>query len=143
MLKERLSNINKILSELIELTKKDIEDIKSAKHELVEESVEEKTRLVKSFESSKLELDAALVELVSKNPNKDLSELLGEDEKESLSALRQNLLLLQKLNKEYTKSVHVVKEFYDSLLNTIFKSEKNGAGYGSEFKPETVLKVRI
>lgn len=56
MLKQRLDEVNAILTKLIELTQEDIENIKIAKHDTVASSVEEKNKLISEFSAAKKNL---------------------------------------------------------------------------------------
>lgn len=95
MLKQRLDEVNAILTKLIELTQEDIENIKIAKHDTVASSVEEKTSLSLNLVLLK-KLDSALVEL-NNSSTKGLSELLDEEDKQKLDELKRTykLFILQ------------------------------------------------
>lgn len=117
MIKEHLGEAIEALKSVIELTNKDIENIKVAKHDEVMPHTQMKTKLLSEFEASKKALDAELVELAQANPNQNLADLLGDDVKEQLGELREVLLKLKDVNREYAKSVVVVKDFFDSLVS--------------------------
>ena len=78
-----------------------------------------KERLEAMIETNKKALDAELVKLASKHAEKNIAELLDDEIKDKLSELRTVLLELKDINREYAKSVVVVKEFFDSLLGVM------------------------
>ncbi|MDX1809886.1 MAG: hypothetical protein R3331_10130 [Sulfurospirillaceae bacterium] len=119
------SSINDI-DNLIELTKKDIEDIKEANHELVFERTKIKNDLVKAFENKKSLLDNELIKLVSENENSSLDAILNDEQKELLNNMKTKLTQLKEVNKEYAKFVVIVSEFYNTLLDKIFPRELEG-----------------
>ncbi|QQF52628.1 flagellar export chaperone FlgN [Campylobacter fetus] len=144
MLEKYLDDAVLYLEELIEITKADIENIKNADHSLVAEHTRLKSELIKKFENTKTLLDNELVKLAKANNGTDLADILCDDIKEKLSKLRESLVSLQKVNKEYAKSVIVVKEFYDSLLKSMFGSDSGSGSYGSEsLSPEQLFKLRV
>lgn len=124
MLKKQLDEVNEILTCLIAQTKEDIEKIKLANHDGLKENLENKNKLINEFVFSKKKLDETLIAL-SKNSNKDLSELLDDEDKAKLEILRQNLRTLHKVNKEYAKFVLIMKDFFDGLLGKIFQNKEN------------------
>ncbi len=126
MLKHYLKAIIKDIDNLIELTKEDIEEIKQANHEKIFNSSKIKDEIIVSFENKKSIIDAELIKISNQNPQKDLSEILDEETKEMLSAMREKLFELKKINKEYAQMVIAVSEFYNSLLDEIFPRELEG-----------------
>ena len=119
MIKKYLNASIECLAKIIALTKEDIENIKQAKHDEVGPHSELKTKLLTAFETNKKALDAELVKLASKHAEKNIAELLDDEIKDKLSELRTVLLELKDINREYAKSVVVVKEFFDSLLGVM------------------------
>ena len=107
------------MAKIIALTKEDIENIKQAKHDEVGPHSELKTKLLTAFETNKKALDAELVKLASKHAEKNIADLLDDEIKDKLSELRTVLLELKDINREYAKSVVVVKEFFDSLVGVM------------------------
>lgn len=138
MLNEYIDKVNGILSELIELTKDDLLNIKEAKHDGISESVDKKAKLSADFAIAKAELDRALIEL-SLSSDKELSELLSEEDKDKLALLKSYLQELHKLNKQYARLVLIIKGFYDRLLKAMFK---NGDDKGLP-TPSTLIKLEI
>ena len=119
MIKKYLNDSIERLAKIIALTKEDIENIKQAKHDEVGPHSELKTKLLAAFETNKKALDAELVKLASKHAEKNIAELLDDEIKDKLSELRTVLLELKDVNREYAKSVVVVKEFFDSLVGVM------------------------
>ncbi|EOF7236300.1 flagellar protein FlgN [Campylobacter coli] len=144
MLKQRLDEVNAILTKLIELTQEDIENIKIAKHETVASSVEEKNKLIAEFSTAKKRLDSALVEL-NNSSTKGLSELLDEEDKQKLDLLKKNLQTLHVTNKEYAKFVLIVKDFLDGLVNKMFDmNDGTNNAYGDKkTTPESIFKINV
>lgn len=143
MLKQRLDEVNAILTKLIELTQEDIENIKIAKHDTVASSVEEKTSLSLNLVLLK-KLDSALVEL-NNSSTKGLSELLDEEDKQKLDELKKNLQTLHTTNKEYAKFVLIVKDFLDGLVNKMFDmNDGTNNAYGDKkTTPESIFKINV
>ncbi|ECO7370853.1 flagellar protein FlgN [Campylobacter coli] len=144
MLKQRLDEVNAILTKLIELTQEDIENIKIAKHDTVASSVEEKNKLISEFSAAKKRLDSALVEL-NNSSTKGLSELLDEEDKQKLDELKKNLQTLHTTNKEYAKFVLIVKDFLDGLVNKMFDmNDGTNNAYGDKkTTPESIFKINV
>ncbi|HEB7537622.1 TPA: flagellar export chaperone FlgN [Campylobacter coli] len=144
MLKQRLDEVNTILTKLIELTQEDIENIKIAKHDTVALSVEEKNKLIAEFSAAKKRLDSALVEL-NNSSTKGLSELLDEEDKQKLDLLKKNLQTLHTTNKEYAKFVLIVKDFLDGLVNKMFDmNDGTNNAYGDKkTTPESIFKINV
>ncbi|EAI3817998.1 flagellar protein FlgN [Campylobacter coli] len=144
MLKQRLDEVNAILTKLVELTQEDIENIKIAKHDTVASSVEEKNKLISEFSAAKKKLDSALVEL-NNSSTKGLSELLDEEDKQKLDELKKNLQTLHTTNKEYAKFVLIVKDFLDGLVNKMFDmNDGTNNAYGDKkTTPESIFKINV
>lgn len=125
MLKQLLDKANKTLGELIAQTHKDIQNIKSANHSAVNESVIIKNKLIREFEATKKDIDKALVALAKDNEG-SLSQSLDANSKESLANMRSQLEELHKINKEYARHVVSVKEFFDTMLKQMFTPDDDG-----------------
>ncbi|DAB34127.1 MAG: hypothetical protein PWQ42_105 [Sulfurospirillum sp.] len=129
------------IENLIELTIKDIQDIKEAKHEAIFERTKIKNDLIRSFENKKSLLDNELLKLVNANKDKELEEVLDASQKEMLTLIKEKLLELKMKNKEYARFVVTVSEFYNSLLDSVFPRDMEGYQKANH-KPATLLKVR-
>ena len=147
MVKHYLDEAISELGELIAITKQDIENIQKADHSHVDDHSKKKTELVRKFEKTKSQLDNELVKLAQANAGTDLASILSDEIKDRLAQLRDSLETLQKVNKEYAKSVVVVKEFYDSLLKTMLGAQNpSSSGDGTKSSladAEKLLKLRI
>lgn len=142
MLKKYLDEAMGVLDELIAQTTEDIEKIKLADHSKVDDSVRRKNELVKKFESVKSLLDKELLRVSRENGGVNLSSILDDEVKSSLALMRSKLEELYSKNKEYAKYVVGVKEFFDSLLKNMFKSESGN--YDKEgLTPESLFKTRV
>ena len=142
MLKRYLDEAMGVLDELIAQTTEDIEKIKLADHTKVDDSVKRKNELVKKFESIKSLLDKELLRVSKENGGANLSSILDDEVKSSLALMRSKLEELYSKNKEYAKYVVGVKEFFDSLLINMFKSESGS--YDKEgLTPESLFKTRV
>ena len=142
MLKRYLDEAMGVLDELIAQTTEDIEKIKLADHSKVDDSVKRKNELVKKFESVKSLLDKELLRVSRENGGVNLSSILDDEVKSSLALMRSKLEELYSKNKEYAKYVVGVKEFFDSLLKNMFKSESGS--YDKEgLTPESLFKANV
>lgn len=143
MLKRYLDEAMGVLDELIAQTTEDIEKIKLADHSKVDDSVRRKNELVKKFESVKSLLDKELLRVSKENGGANLSSVLDDEVKSSLALMRSKLEELYSKNKEYAKYVVGVKEFFDSLLKNMFKSEQDGSYDKNGLRPESLFKTRV
>ncbi|MGP1484695.1 MAG: flagellar export chaperone FlgN [Campylobacter sp.] len=145
MLKEYLKEAIQILDELIILTDSDIKNIKEAKHSVVDESVKKKNELVKNFESAKSKLDKELVRVSKENNSTNLASILDDEVKSNLVLMRSKLEDLYSKNKEYARYVVMIKDFFDSLVASMFKDQNSGDGGYTKSKPtpESLLKARV
>lgn len=141
MLLHYLNNAITDIENLIDLTKKDIEDIKVAKHSEIFERGRIKNDLIQSFENKKSLLDNELMKLIKENGQKPLEELLETQQKELLAVMKMRLLELKVSNKEYAKYVITISQFYNSLLDSIFPRDMEGYKM-AQHKPASLLKIR-
>ena len=141
MLSHYLKTSIEDIENLIELTNKDIVDIKEAKHENVFKRTKIKNDLVKSFENKKSMLDNELIKLVKNSGNKPLEEILDASEKSMLEEMKNKLFTLKQKNKEYARFVVTVSEFYNSLLDSVFPRDMEGY-QRLNHQPASLLKVR-
>lgn len=130
MIEHHLSESIAILDKLIALTQEDIANIKVAKHGSVEQSVQQKSELIKNFQSTKKRLDDDLIKL-SDGGKKNLSQILSTTDKEQLGEFKKKLKILHDKNKEYAKLVLAVKNYFDGLVNAIFDE---GSGTDNAYK---------
>lgn len=141
MLSHHLNSAYQNLQDLISITQNDINDIKEASHDAQFDRVKIKEETLKSFENKKAMIDYEIARLMSENPQKDLSQLLSEDESRALSKMKDALSELREVNNHYAKMVLTVSSFYNSLLERVMPTEMDG--YTSKAsRNSSFLKVR-
>ncbi|MDD2382601.1 MAG: hypothetical protein PHN18_00270 [Sulfurospirillaceae bacterium] len=141
MLLHYLQNAVKDIDNLIDLTKKDIEDIKVANHNEIFGRIQIKNDLIQSFETKKSLLDNELVKILKESHETSLELLLNAEQKELLSLMKLKLSELKIINKEYAKFVVTISQFYNSLLDKIFPRDMEGYKMANH-KPASFLKIR-
>ena len=126
MLTHYLQQANEILSNLIETTRNDIEDIKSAKHDNIFSRTKTKEELVKSFENHKSLIDNEIAKMAQAAEGAPLDKILDDTQQALLNEMREKLKSLQKENKHFASMVIAVSEFYSSLINRLIPTEQVG-----------------
>ncbi len=129
------------IENLIELTKKDIINIKEAKHEDVFNRTKIKDELIKAFGNKKSLLDNELIKLVQLNDNKPLEDILDDSQKDMLNNMKDKLAELKSENKEYARFVVSISEFYNSLLDSVFPRDMDGY-QKQNHKPASLIEIR-
>lgn len=142
MLSRYLNDAIEDIKRLTKITNQDIQDIKLAHHEDVFNRTKIKNDLVISFEAKKALLDNELVLLTKANPDKNLSDIISEEDSQNLSKMKDCLMELHVANKKYAKFVVSVSEFYNSTLEAMFPSEVDGYNKNAT-KPANFLKVSV
>lgn len=142
MLSYQLENAIKDLDKLIHLSMDDIDDIKAANHNPQFDRIALKEEKIKSFEQKKAMIDHEIAKLITSEPNKPLSDLLGDEEHKQLESLKTHLSKLREVNQQYAKMVLSVGAFYNSLLEKIVPTQMQG--YQSvASKDASFLQVRV
>jgi len=141
MLKHYLEKAIDALERLIELTEKDIEDIKAARHDVMFDRLKTKEHSLVAFESHKALIDRTMAELIRRHPESELNALLDEETQRLLGRLRERLEALQEVNRRYARLVIVVGEFYNALYEEILPIERDGYT-GKSAKAASFLEVR-
>ncbi len=141
MLSHYLTSATKDIRSLIKLTEADIVDIKEANHTKVAERTSLKNDLIQAFITKKSLLDNELLKRVEASGGKELSQILIEEERDGLSAMKEALASLHAINKQYAKYVVTISEFYNSLLESMFPRDNDGYQKSTP-KPASLLKVR-
>ncbi len=118
MLTQKLTKTIEVLDRLIELTTKDIQNIKLAKHEEVFANIKTKEELAYEFSKLKSEVDQILVAR-----NKPIEEIFSPQEEELFNIFREKLLQFHKLHKHFSKLSLSVANFYNALLSQIKQSD--------------------
>ena len=139
MLSHHLQSALSDLRDIIRITK---EDIKEAKHDSQFERLSLKDEKIKSFEAKKAMIDHAISVLMSTNPQKELPELLNEEQHRALDELRNDLSELREINKEYAKLVLTVSNLYNAFLEKLVPTEMQGYNKVASKNP-SILEVRV
>lgn len=126
MLVKFLNDAISNLEELIMISNLDMQDIKQANHNAIFERLESKNNAIAMFERNKDLARDAMLKLSMENPNKSIDELLDSDAVLLIDKMREGLKSLRDINKSYAKSVVAVYEFYNSLLESIVPSQRDG-----------------
>ncbi|MDD2566614.1 MAG: hypothetical protein AB7U24_07780 [Sulfurimonadaceae bacterium] len=142
MLSHHLQSALSDLRDIIRITKEDIADIKEAKHDSQFERLSLKDEKIKSFEAKKAMIDHAISVLMSTNPQKELPELLNEEQHRALDELRNDLSELREINKEYAKLVLTVSNLYNAFLEKLVPTEMQGYNKVASKNP-SILEVRV
>jgi hypothetical protein len=142
MLSHHLQSALSDLRDIIRITKEDIADIKEAKHDSQFERLSLKDEKIKSFEAKKAMIDHAISVLMSTNPQKELPELLNEEQHRALDELRSDLSELREINKEYAKLVLTVSNLYNAFLEKLVPTEMQGYNKVASKNP-SILEVRV
>lgn len=126
MLSHYLENALKDLKDLIVLSEKDINDIKEAKHDAQFDRMPLKEEKIKSFEQKKAMIDHEISKLMTAHPDRQLPELLNEEQHQKLEELKRELNHLREVNQYYAKMVLGVSAFYNTLLERVVPTEMQG-----------------
>lgn len=126
MLIKFLSDAISNLEELIRISNLDLQDIKEANHDAIFQRLESKNNAIAMFDYNKDLARDAMLKLSKENPNKSIEDLLDSDTLALIYKMRQDLKALRHVNKNYAKSVLAVYEFYNSLLESIIPSQRDG-----------------
>jgi hypothetical protein len=136
----QLDSLISDIDRLIDLTYCDIELIKNAQHARISEHHHEKKVLISRFESNKAILNDSLQQLMAKNPDATLSDILPEEEQKLLDLFKTKLMELHEANKIYSKFVVSMNEFFNSLVSAILPMKEEGYAR-SQPKPAAFLQV--
>lgn len=142
MLSHHLQSALKDLRDIIQITESDIADIKEAKNDTQFERLSIKEEKLKSFENKKAMIDHEISSLMSANPDKDLPQLLNEQQHNYLSELKTELSTLHKVNKHYARLVLSVSNLYNTFLERVVPTEMQGYNKVAS-KNATLLEIRV
>ncbi|RDU58139.1 hypothetical protein [Helicobacter sp. MIT 99-5507] len=126
MLIKFLSDAISNLEELIKISNLDMQDIKEANHDAIFQRLESKNNAILMFDRNKDLARDAMLKLSKENPNKSIEEILNPEALMLIDKMRDGLKTLREINKNYAKSVVAVYEFYNSLLENIIPSQRDG-----------------
>ncbi|NPA58949.1 MAG: hypothetical protein GXO30_00570 [Epsilonproteobacteria bacterium] len=142
MLSHHLKSALSDLKDLIQITESDITSIKEAQHEPQFERLSLKDEKLKSFEMKKAMIDHEIASLVSRNPDKNLPDLLSDEQHLLLDELKLELNNLREVNKHYAKLVLTVSNLYNSFLEELIPTEMQGYKKVASKDPN-ILEVRV
>lgn len=142
MLSHYLKNALGDLRDLISFSEKDILDIKEAKHEAQFDRMRLKEEKLKSFEQKKSMIDHEISKLMTSNPDRELPELLDEEQHHYLDDLKNELSNLRTVNQRYAKLILGVSSFYNTLLERVVPTEMQGYNKVAS-KDASFLEVRV
>ena len=140
-MQQTLINTNKVLDNLIEITQKDIEDIKEANHEPLFQRNTQKEELIEKFSELKSQIDSILVS--RSESGLDIKDLISPEEDKLLDEFRTKLKEFYDIHKRFAKMAFSVTHFYNNLMNRINNCEPD-IGYKMNQKqtyPNLSLKV--
>ena len=141
MLSHHLEGALKDLRDIIQITESDIKDIKEAKNDTQFERLSIKEAKLKSFESKKAMIDSEISLLISNSPEKDLPNLLNEQQHKYLGELKVELSTLHQLNKKYARLVLAVSNLYNTFLERLVPTEMHGYNKVASSTP-SILEIR-
>lgn len=142
MLSNYLQNALIDLRELIKITQADIEDIRVAQHDPQFQRLSLKDEKLKSFETKKAMIDREISSMMTSNPNRQLPQLLNEEQHKLLEELKVELNTLREVNKSYAKLVLTVSNLYNTFLERLVPTEMQGYNKVAS-KDSTILQVRV
>jgi hypothetical protein len=142
MLSHHLQSALKDLRDLITITESDIADIREARNDQQFERLSLKEEKIKSFESKKAMIDHEISSLMTAYPDKNLPELLNEEQHKALDELKIELSNLREINKKYAKFVLSVSNLYNTFLERLVPTEMQGYNKVAS-KDSSILEVRV
>lgn len=142
MLSHHLQSALSDLRDIIKITESDIADIKEAKNDPQFERLSLKEEKLKSFENKKAMIDHEISSLMTANPDKDLPQLLNDEQHAFLDELKTELSTLREVNKKYAKLVLTVSNLYNTFLERLVPTEMQGYNKVASKDP-SILEVRV
>ena len=142
MLSHHLQGALRDLRDLVSITESDIADIKEAKNDQQFDRLSLKEEKLKGFESKKAMIDHEISKLMTTQPEKDLPELLNQEQHQALDELKIELANLRDVNKKYAKLVLTVSNLYNSFLERLVPTEMQGYNKVAS-RNAAILEVRV
>ena len=142
MLSHHLQGALTDLRDLINITQSDIDDIKEAKNDQQFERLKLKEEKLKNFETKKAMIDHEISSLMTTYPDKDLPQLLNQDQHNALDELKIELSNLREINKRYAKFVLSISNLYNTFLEKLVPTEMQGYNKVAS-KNAAILEVRV
>jgi len=121
MLKQTLKETNNKLTQLIDITHQDMEDIKEANHESLFERNKIKDNIVQQFIAQKNQIDSIL--LKRSESGLSLEDMLSEEESNLFDEFKVKLKEFSDTHRKFSKMALVVANFYNNLSNRVNKTE--------------------
>ena len=87
-------------------------------------------------------IDHEISKLMTTQPEKDLPELLNQEQHKALDELKTELANLRDVNKKYAKFVLTVSNLYNSFLERLVPTEMQGYNKVAS-KHAAILEVRV
>lgn len=97
---------------------------------------------LKSFEQKKAMIDYEISTLMTTNPDKELPQLLNQEQHVLLDELKLELNNLRIVNKQYAKLVLIVSNLYNTFLERLVPTEMQGYKKVASRDP-SILEVRV
>ncbi len=139
-LREQLDTLIGDIDRLIDLTYADIELVKRARHAEITEHHHQKRLLISRFERNKNLLNETLRQMTLHHPEKPISEVLPDEERQRLDRFKEKLQELHEANRIYGKFVVSLNEFFTSLVSAILPMKEEGY-HPTQPKPAAFLRV--
>ena len=136
MLIQKLNESIQILNSLIEITKRDIKNIKKAHHQEIFNNMKQKEELAKEFSNTKNDID-----LILSKRNKPIEEIFSYKEKEIFEEFKKKLIEFSTLHKKFSKLVTSVANFYDTLIQQI--AGEKSTNYNNNFFKNSNLSIKV
>lgn len=112
------------LCELISLTTLDIADIKRANHSEIFSRAAQKTAVLQNFHDKKNLAQQEIQSLKNAaDPKAGALDFLNDESRALIDLLRENLEILKAQNEEFARLSFYIKEFYDSMLDSMFPQD--------------------
>jgi hypothetical protein len=87
-------------------------------------------------------IDHEISTLMSEQPDKDLPQLLNQEQHDALDELKIELSNLREINKKYAKLVLSVSDLYNTFLERLVPTEMQGYNKVASKDP-SILEVRV
>ena len=142
LLTYHLDGALKDLEEIIQVTQLDIADIQEAKADEQFKRLALKEEKIASFEAKKAMIDHEISKLMTSHPNKELPDLLDEEQHTKLDELKKNLQILKEVNQKYARMVLAVSALYNDFLEQLVPTEMDGYERVASKDP-SLLEVRV
>jgi hypothetical protein len=117
MIKSHIDKMIIDVNELIDIIASDIEDVKFAKHESLQSRVDRKNFLVSKLTQDKITLNNLILEAMNRGEDVNIYRV-------DVDRLEQELLKLQKRNRDFATILMPIKQLYEELINESFNGRE-------------------